>query len=157
VTKHPEDILSVLGKMKEHELAMAEYYQVCSQVWSTEKEFWAEMEQSELRHANHIEKMIGSILKGPENFEWGHPFKLAAIQTATTGIKSDIQKLKAGGFTMYQTFFRARDIEQSILEMKYGEVIKTQSQEFQALLKEIVSETIDHRNQLGKKIKEWAE
>jgi hypothetical protein len=39
--------------------------------------------------------------------------------------------------------------------MKYGEVVKTQLQEFQTMLKEIVSETIVHYSQLDKKIKEW--
>ena len=68
MTKSPEDILSVLEKMREHELAMAEFYRTCSQVWLVDKEFWTDMKQAEMRHAKHLEKMVKFLSERPESF-----------------------------------------------------------------------------------------
>jgi len=153
--KDSDDIFNVLEKMKEHELAMAEYYQAWRQVWSAEKDLWMEMEQAEMRHARYLETMIGFILKKPERFEWSRPLKQAAIQTATSGVRLSIHKLKNGEIPMYKAIFTARDFEQSIIENKYGEMIKTDDIEFRSLIGEIVSDTQSHLAQLNKKIKEW--
>ena len=56
-----KDLASILGifkKMEEHELVMAELYRACSQTWSVDKEFWADMERTEMKHAQNINKMI---------------------------------------------------------------------------------------------------
>jgi hypothetical protein len=50
--------------------------------------------------------------------------------------------------------FISRDIEQSILESRYGEIVKSSDVEFQSLMKEIESETLAHREFLNDKIKE---
>lgn len=155
MVKSSEDILIVLEKMKEHELAMAEYYQTCRQVWSVEKDLWMEMEQAEMRHAKYLETMIGLIVKKPDRFKWGRPIKQAAIQTSTSGVRLNIHKLKNGEIPMYKAIFIARDFEQSIIEFKYGEVIEADDIEFRSLIGEIVSDTQSHLAQLNKKIKEW--
>lgn len=149
------DILNVLGKMKEHELAMAEFYMACSQVWSVDKEFWTDMEKSEMKHAQNLEKIAKFLSERPESFHPGRPFKMVAIQTAISGIRSDIERLKKGEFPLYKTLFTARDLEQSIIESKYGEVIKTDDIEFRSLMSEVVSDTRSHLDQLTRKIKEW--
>jgi hypothetical protein len=48
--------------------------------------------------------------------------------------------------------FIARDLEQSILESSYSDVIKTSDTEFQTLIKEVLSDTVGHRERLDKKI-----
>jgi len=73
-----------------------------------------------MRHAKNIEKMMDLVSKRPENFEWGRPLKLVAIQTAISGIRSDIERLKKGELPLYKTLFSARDIEQSLIEGKYA-------------------------------------
>lgn len=95
----PKDLgnfLNVLKKMEDHELIMAELYRTCSQVWSVDEKFWNDMGQMEMKHAQNINRIMKLVSERPESFEWGHPFKVVAIQTAGKGIKSNIQKLKKG-------------------------------------------------------------
>lgn len=155
MTKSPEDILSVLEKMREHELSMAELYQTCSKVWPVDKEFWADMEQAEIRHAQHLEKMVKFLSERPESFKWGRSLKPVAIETATSGIRLNINRLKKGALPLYKTLVTARDLDQSIIESKYGEVIKTDDIEFRSLMSEVVSDTRSHLDRLNRKIKEW--
>jgi hypothetical protein len=48
----------------------------------------------------------------------------------------------------------AKDIEQSLLESHYAEIVKTNEMEYQALMKEILSQTYEHKNAIQKKIEE---
>jgi hypothetical protein len=50
--------------------------------------------------------------------------------------------------------FISRDIEQSFLENRYGEIVKTNDTEFQSLMNEILLDTLAHREFLNDKIKE---
>jgi hypothetical protein len=152
--KELEKLLNVLKVMKEHELAAAELYRACSQIWLVDKEFWIEMEQEEIKHAQNINRMMKVLLERPECFELGHLSKLAAVQTSIAGIKWNIDRLKSKEISKSRMLFIARDIEQTMIESKYGEIAKTNDSEFQSLVKEILSDTAAHQDRLSKRIKE---
>jgi hypothetical protein len=156
IQKDLADILNVLGKMREHELAMAELYRVFGQVWPVDKEFWTEMEQAEIKHAQNIEKITELVLKRPESFRLGRSLKPVAIETAISGVRSDIERLKKGKLPLYKALFTSRDIEQSVIENKYGEIVKTDDVEFKFLMNEVTSDTRSHLDRLNRKIKEWS-
>ena len=50
--------------------------------------------------------------------------------------------------------FISRDIEQSILEKQYAEIVRSANIEFHSLINEIISDTLTHREFLNDKIKE---
>jgi hypothetical protein len=52
--------------------------------------------------------------------------------------------------------FIARDLERSILENSYGQMLKSDDPGFQALVNEIVSDTVDHHAYLVQKIDEMS-
>ena len=146
--------LDILKTMKELELAAAEFYRTCGEIWIIEKDFWIRMEQSELKHAQNIDLMIKISSEKPEKFELGHPFKRPAIQTFISGVKLDIQRLRSRKLSKGQTLFVARDIEESILESKYMEIIRTNEPEFHALMNQILSDTVMHKEWLNEKIRQ---
>jgi hypothetical protein len=51
-----------------------------------------------------------------------------------------------------QVLHICRDIENSILDSRYVEVVKSDDVEFNTLVSQIVSETAEHRNLIFKKI-----
>ena len=98
--------------------------------------------------------MIKILSERPECFEFGYPFKPPAIKTFISGIKSNIQKLRSGKLPKDRISYVARDIEGSILESKYMEIIRTNEPEFQTLVKQIVSDTMTHKEWLDQKMKQ---
>jgi hypothetical protein len=48
----------------------------------------------------------------------------------------------------------ARDIEESILESKYMEIIRTNEPEFQTLMKQILLDTVTHKEWLNEKMRQ---
>jgi len=47
----------------------------------------------------------------------------------------------------------ARDIEQSFIEFRYGEILKSTDIEYNTLVQKIVKETAQHKMKIDKKIK----
>ena len=152
LSKKLEDIRDILKIMKDLEATIAELYRSCAELWVEDKEFWTKMEDSELKHAGNINEMIRLISKKPESYEIGHPFRSPAVQTFIAAVKSNIQRLNRREITKDNILFITRDIEEALLESKYGQIIRTADSEFQSLIKEIVLETTAHKDWLNEKI-----
>jgi hypothetical protein len=140
--------------MADFELAAAELYRTCSQVWDVDKEFWADMQQAELKHAKNVNRLTDIVSAKPGDYTTGHMFNPAAVQTSISGINGNIQRLVKREIARKNMLFIARDLEQSMLERNYAEIVKTNDPEFQSLVKEILSDTVSHREQLNRKIRE---
>lgn len=110
------------------------------------------MREAEVKHTQNIERIKELISKRPESFTVNPQFKSAAIKTAISGLRWHIQRLEKNEMTEERMLHIARDIEQSILENDYRDVVKTNDAAFQMLMDEIVSDTVAHHDQLNKKI-----
>ena len=156
IQKEMTNLAVILKAMADFELAIAELYRTCSQIWLVDKEFWADMEKAEMKHTENISKMSEIVFGKPDHFEPGRLLKPAAVQTSILGIKWHTERLKKRELSERKMLFIARDLEQSTLESSYGDIIKTSDTEFQTLIKEVLSDTVAHRDRLDKKISEIA-
>ena len=152
--KNPINLTKVLKAMADFEHAAAELYGMCGQTWEADKEFWADMERAEIKHAENIIRMSEIVSLKPEGCQSGHTFKPEAIWTSISGIQWNIERLVKKEITEKNMLFIARDVEQSMLESKYGDAVKSNDPEYQSLLKEIISDTVAHRERLNNKIRE---
>ena len=146
--------LETLTQMGHLELSLAELYQTYSQLWPEHKEFWMDMEKAEIKHSDNIDRMSEIISRRPENFELGRSFSSGSIKSFISGIQSTIQRLKNNEIDKTKALFLARDLEQSYLESKYVEIIKTEDKESKPLMREIYADTVFHREYLNKMISE---
>ena len=140
--------------MAELEGSISEFYKTCANIWAEEKEFWSGNTRDEIRHAANIKEMANILSRKPERFELGRPFNVFSLQTTISGVKGNIQKLKSGELTQDQALFLSLDMENSILESKYSEILKTNDLEYQNLVLETVVQTVAHKSAIEKKVKE---
>ena len=112
------------------------------------------MERAEIKHAGNVSRIKKIISEKPDRFTLGRLFKVPAVQTMMSGIQWNIQRLKKREITQQNMLFIARDLECSILENQYAQIIKGDDSGFQALMNEIVSDTVDHHESLIHKISE---
>ena len=147
-----EKITKVLESMMQYELVLAHLYNKCADVWKEDQVFWESLAHAELRHAENIQKMQEIIINKQNSFELGRPFNLLALNTATAGVNANIKRVTEGAFSREKLLIIARDIEQSLLESHYAEIVKTTDIEYQALMKNILSQTNDHKMMIQKKI-----
>ncbi len=145
-------VLQVLEVMGQYELNLSAFYDACAEAWKAESAFWSELAQAERTHAANIQKLSEILAKKPERFTLARPFNTIVLNTAIAGIKNNIAQLKAGTLNEFKALILARDIEQSILESKYAEIVKTQDMEYQTLMGDIVNQTNTHKNTIQKKL-----
>lgn len=146
-------ILDVLSSMEEAEKTIAEFYRVCGELWIERQDFWSAIEEDERKHVRHLGTMKEIISRKPQRFEKGRPFNIMAVQTLIKGIQNNIAKTKAGELKMSGALFIARDNEQSFLESRYNEVVKTEDIEYLTLVNTIVRETVNHKASIDREIR----
>jgi hypothetical protein len=68
------------------------------------------------------------------------------------GITENTTRVSKGEFSRERIHVMARDIEQSILESHYAEIVNTTDVEYLDLMKDILSQTYEHRKIIQEKI-----
>jgi len=147
-----EKITQVLTSMMQYELALSHLYKQCADIWPEDQGFWQKLADAEVMHAENIQRMQEIITKKLEKFEAGRPFNLVALNTVMAGLKDNTDRLIARALPREKMLFMARDIENSILESHYAEIVKTADVEYQTLMKSIISQTYEHRQIIQAKI-----
>lgn len=149
------NLLKLQGALRIHidlELTIAEFYKTCAEKWPEESAFWMDVSKQEIQHANYIEKMSNMISNGPDKFMLGRSCNPVAINTIISGIKKNLELVKADALTQIKALYIASDIEKSALESKIDEIVKTDDLGFLELVREIVLQTEKHREQFNNKI-----
>ena len=147
-----DSIIGVLEAMIQYELSLSEIYETCAGVSKEDESFWRNLSQAEILHANNIKKMIAILTEKYEHFETGRPFNLAALNTAMRGVKDMTGRVSRGEVSREKMLILARDFEQSVLESHYAEIVKTIDVEYQKLMKNILSQTQEHKKAIQKAI-----
>lgn len=147
-----QNIKKVLEGMADYEMALADFYNCCAEAYKTDAAFWKNLQQAEIFHGGNIKQMLDILDKKPDKFEMGRPFNLVALNTAKAWLKENTERVRKGEIPREKMLVMARDIEQSVLESRYAEIVKTFDIEFQNLLKRIMSQTYEHKTVIQKKI-----
>ena len=96
--------------------------------------------------------MIDKIVADPGGFHTNRAFTPAAIQTFAKYVKDTTLRLKSNAVPAgdeKHLLALARDMEQSILEAKFNEIVMTADLGFQTLMRQVVAETQIHRSRIA--------
>ena len=143
-------IVDVLSRMEMTEAVVAGYYHACGEIFTRHQAFWFGIADQENKHAVYIQKMKAIIEKKPEYFEKGRPFNIMAAQTLIKGLEASTVKVRSGQVSLINALAIARDNEQAFMEAKYNEVVTTDDIEYQALVNEIIADTVAHKAHIEK-------
>lgn len=149
-----ENLLKLLEEISKAELSVAELYKSCAERWKEDEDFWILLEREERRHSEIITKIAEIVAEKRGKMEIGRRFAPVALQTFMKWAIDYNELVKKGEVTLDKMLFVARDIENSIIESKYAEVVKTDDLEYRELMKEVMSDTFKHRKMIDKKIEE---
>ncbi len=149
-----QSVLNLLEVLMEAELAVSEFYGACADTWDEDKDFWLHLVGEEKKHAENIKKMGAIISRMPDQFTAGRPITPIAVKTFISDLKNKTECCKNGEIQREKILFIARDIEKSIIESKYAEIVKTDNLEYKTLMKSLVEETRVHLDMVNRKIEE---
>lgn len=146
-----QDTLKILITL---ELTMGEFYTTCAATWPEDGSFWRDTGGQELQHATYLQKMSDLIATSPDKFVLGRTFNPLAIHTVIAGIKKNIELIKSNALTKVKTLYLARDMEESALESRLDEIVKTEDLGFLEFARKIHLQTQKHKNSFNAKISE---
>jgi hypothetical protein len=152
LTKDLARTLEALRLMAEAEEAVGEFYRACANVPGEDRSFWLQAAGEEDTHKKSIQKMEEMISRNPENFSLHRPFNAAATRTFVSFIRQNTGALKQDKIPRGKLLFVAKDIERSLLELAYFEIVKTTDPGYEKTLKEILTQTAEHKNCMERKI-----
>lgn len=152
-----KEILTTLELMAETENLIAELYKTYGETWKENEKFWFSISNDEKRHSEYIKKIAEIIEKRPENFQKYRPFNPTVVKTVQQGIINNIKRVKTKEISERYALGIAYDIEKSLIEMKYFEIVKTNDLEYKKLMESVIEDTKKHISKVESKLKNVSE
>jgi len=150
-----DELTKVLKAMVDVEVALADLYRACAQTWEGDAVFWSALSAEEIHHTESVRKLAGLIARKTDKeqrFEFHRPITVQSIQTFLAGIKQQAQRVRQGAISEKKMLAIALDIERSVMERKYSEIVKTDDVEYQTVASAIDDQTAAHVARLEKKM-----
>lgn len=149
-----KNVMISLNLVKEVEMAVSEFYKLSSQVMEKHKTFWNDLSQAEIIHSQNIDKVASLISKNPNKYVENKEFERSRIESLLFHVEEGINQIRNGKLSGNKIFFVAKDIEKSIIESKYGEIVKSSEAEYLNIFREILRQTILHNEIIESRMKE---
>ncbi len=149
-----DNMLDALQALIRLELQVGALYEACSLQWPEDAPFWLDVAREEAGHARAIERMVLLISKNPSRFLPARAIKLAAVETIIAGIERTTDQVRNGRLLKNNVTAIAVDIENSVMEKKFFEMIKTADPVFLELCHDIMAQTRAHQQRFEKRLAE---
>jgi hypothetical protein len=137
-------VLDVLAGLREFELALAAFYAVCRDLWPDDDAFWTELVQAELRHATYVTDTTRLVEGRPELFITPRNVTPRAVAEHIDYLCERLRQLWANRLGERAALIVSRDIEQSIIEGRLYDLVRSEEPGYTRLVDEIVNETREH-------------
>ena len=139
-----ERTLAVLGTLREFELALADMYAACALRWPHDPACWEQLVEAEKRHGDHVRRLAAMVASRSLEFYPGRPLTSAAIERQIDYVHHRTREFSENFMPEHQALLAIRDLENSILESHYFELVHSPDAEYAALVATILAETEDH-------------
>lgn len=141
-----------LSSLTTLEVAMAAFYKACAQQWPEDADFWNGVAHQELAHACSVESMGALIELNPQHFTLARSFKVAAINTVIAGVNRNRELVSARQLLKRQALHSAYDIEKTVIERRFYELVETKDVRFLEIRNDIIEQTRKHQEQFERQI-----
>ncbi len=141
-------ILNTLGNLRQLEAAMARYYLSCSEAWEENSSFWMALAVEEERHEKIIEDLSQIVRLHPEQFEEGLTIESSAIESFIASIQEKTSDVLGGKSSINQALSFALNMEESILEGRFFEAVRSEDTGFARLVEVLADDLARHRQQI---------
>lgn len=138
------EAVRMLNLLAECEEAVAGFYASCAQVWPEDRPFWQGLEKDEHGHAWNLHRMGEIVDARPESFTAEKLFSPYAIRTMIEGLQRDKDRVLTGRLTENMALSISHDLESSLIEKQYKDVLQSKDTAYNTLLREIIGQTGRH-------------
>lgn len=134
----------LMTALLENEQRIGRYYQLMAECLPEHRETWDILQRQEAAHAEAMQRVCQRVEETPALFAVGK-FSPKAARVMSHEIDSMIEKIEQGKVHPGYAVSFAKDVEQSLLESRLDEAIKTDVLEVRNILAKLTQETVSHR------------
>ena len=140
-----QDVIENLRLLSKGEGDIAEFYQLCGDVLTDDRAFWHELAKSERTHAETMLRMADLVEMEPGKYRPGNSCNIALIRLLRSHINDLVARLREGKIQKEELLSMAADIESSVVELSYIDIVKTDVPEYCAMARRLEEDTDGHR------------
>jgi hypothetical protein len=148
-----ERTLATLTALGEFELALADLYEACHAACDPDDDLWPDLVKAEKRHSGYLERISRLIRADPGAFGPGRPITPAAADSQIQYVRKRTAEVAGGGIAPRTALLIAADLERSILESRFYELVTTDDEDYHRLVNVIVAETEEHADTLAARLR----
>jgi len=152
-----ERTLATLGTMREFELALAAMYSACALRWPHDPACWERLIEAEKGHAGYVERLAGLVASRSLDFYPGRPLTSAAVERQIDYVHHRTHEFTEGLVSEHQALLAIRDLERSIIESNFFELVHSPDPDYTGLVTTILDETKDHVAGIDERLEALAE
>jgi hypothetical protein len=145
-------VLSLFSTMEDCEKAMSEYYLACSVLTADHYEFCVGLSEEEKDHVTIIKMIKQIFIKSPASFKASGRFDTATLEDFCSRVKRETGKIESGSVTLKQALQASAELEGTLIETNYFEIITSENRKYLELAEKITSANNRHRESLLSKI-----
>lgn len=136
--------LETLAHIERSEAVVGEYYRQCALRWPEAAAFWNAIAAEEDTHTRSVQQISAMLKDTPQKFRQGRTISPVAVKTFIRGVEEHKTRVAAGELDQKRALFIAIDIEKSLLENRFYEILQADTDDFGKLIARITVETRGH-------------
>ena len=133
----------ILNSLVEGELAIAELYQIYSGQDQQLRTFWAELSQEEKMHAGVLKGLLKVLDQGHIFLGIGR-FLKEDVAGFLESVGREVTEVQNGNYSRHRAIRHALQIESSLLDAHFYDVVKSDSPEYQHIAEKLAGDTQKH-------------
>lgn len=146
------DVMINLEFLADAETQISRFYRLCAGVMEKEKDLWSSLADAEMQHADYVGRMMVLIRKQPDQYKPGISFSTVNLRMFAVEMQRLAEEVNAGRKSRQELFSTALEIEDSVVEIGYGGMVRTEDAVFKSLAHLLDSESIKHKASISEKM-----
>jgi hypothetical protein len=139
----------VIEMLIQQEELIAEIYKTYSEKFSEHEGLWLDLATEEVEHSLWIRLLHARSKDGSVEFK-GDRFKMDILQFSLRYLKHQLEEAQKQEISLLDALEIAWDIENSLLEKRFFEIFKEDSEELRKILTDLTVSTSAHRERVGR-------
>lgn len=139
--------LEIVNLLIEYEMTMSRLYKVCAETFPELTEFWQELSDEEVRHADNIRELMVEASNKAVTLNQKR-FNIRPIEISMEHALDTTRRVKEKEVDLIGILSLAYDIEMSLIESKYYEIFSGKSREINDRLKKVRNESREHARRI---------
>jgi len=149
------DLIRMIELMVEAEKTAGDFYKDCAERFEDDSDFWMSLANDEFLHAEVLAKLSKMIRRKPHEFQPGNLPDHSELENFISLMRSHRDKLEKGTWAIVDALMAASDIEATVIEANYTEILKTGNPAYLEALDNLSKATVGHKGKIKKKIEAY--